>query len=162
VLTQYDADVRDTAARRFDQPGHHSVLGEIALAEGKPLEAVSEFRASDMLPDGPASGCLICLYANLARAYDQANNGDSAIAMFERYVDTPQLRRMEEDADFLAGALKRLGELYDAQGNKAKAASYFARFVDLWKNADPELQPQVAEARRKLQTLSRAETGVPK
>jgi hypothetical protein len=52
-------------------------------------------------------------------------------------------------------ALRRLGELYDAQGNTAKAVEYNVRFTDLWKDADPELQPMVRRAQDRLQALVR-------
>ena len=57
------------------------------------------------------------------------------------------------NARFRAGIIQRLGELYEAQGDKQKAASYYTKFVELWKNADPELQPKVAEVRRALARL---------
>lgn len=40
------------------------------------------------------------------------------------------------------------GAIGDALG--AKAASYYAKFVELWKNADSEMQPTVAEVRQHL------------
>jgi hypothetical protein len=58
------------------------------------------------------------------------------------------------DGLHLAGTYKRLGELYEAKGDREKAASYYLQFVTLWKNADPELQPKVAEVRRRLARLS--------
>jgi serine/threonine protein kinase len=51
-------------------------------------------------------------------------------------------------------ALKRSGELYEAKGDRAKAADRYRRFVDLWKDADPELQPGVREVRARLARLS--------
>jgi hypothetical protein len=83
---------------------------------------------------------------------------DSAITYYERYVTTPVLNRIFQDPQYLAGTLKRLGELYEAKGDRQKAVSVYTRFVELWKDADPELQPKVAEVRRRLQLLSRAET----
>jgi tetratricopeptide (TPR) repeat protein len=129
----------------------------VLLAEGKAIEAVGEFRAGDQAPDGPVSSCAICLYANLAQAFDRANLADSAIIYYERYVTTPMLNRLFQDPQYLAGTLKRLGELYEAKGDRQKAASVYTRFVELWKDADPELQPKVAEVRRRLQILSRTE-----
>ncbi|MEO7455254.1 MAG: protein kinase [Gemmatimonadaceae bacterium] len=155
VIAQYAADVKDTVLLRLRTPGLHNALGEISLAEQKPLEAVKEFRLGDVATDGPASNCRICLTANLARAFDQAGMADSALAAFERYVGTSDASRAEYDKDptFLAGTYKRLGELYEAKNDKAKAASYYRKFVDLWKNADPELQPKVAEVRRRIARL---------
>ena len=155
VLAQYDAELRDSAWRRVKEPARHSALAEIALAERRPTDAVAEFRRADQLPDGPATRCNICLPSMLARAFDRAGMADSAIAMFEKYLATPDVDRMAFDRDpvFLAGTLKRLGELYEAEGERAKAASNYRRFVQLWKNADPELQPKVAEVRRRLARL---------
>jgi hypothetical protein len=58
-----------------------------------------------------------------------------------------------EDQDWLAGSFKRLGELYEAAGDLPKAAANLERFVELWKDADPELQPKVRDARERLQRV---------
>jgi tetratricopeptide (TPR) repeat protein len=134
----------NTAAER------HATLGEIAMAEKRYDDAMKEFVASDM------GYCLSCALPDIARAYDLSGKPDSAIAYFERYVGHAE-RGAELDAVYLAGAHKRLGELYEAKGDRARAATHLAAFVELWKDADPELQPKVKEARARLATLQRAE-----
>lgn len=114
---------------------------------------MDEFRLADRLPDGPATWFAIRAYADLGRAFDQAHLADSAIANFERYIDTPQLNRLPWDATYLAAILRRLGELYEAKGNRTKAIEYYERFVGLWRNADPELKPRVAEVRQRIESL---------
>ena len=52
-----------------------------------------------------------------------------------------------------AWSLQRLGDLYEAKGNNARALDAYARFVDLWKNADPELQPTVRDVRARIDRL---------
>jgi len=52
-----------------------------------------------------------------------------------------------------ANALEYVANHYDRAGNAAKARLYYAQFVELWKNADPELQPRVRAARRRLEQL---------
>jgi tetratricopeptide (TPR) repeat protein/tRNA A-37 threonylcarbamoyl transferase component Bud32 len=159
MLARYTAETKDTAQLREQQPELHTALGEIALAENHPRDAVVAFRAGDQKPDGPAAADVLPLYFNLGRAFDAANEPDSAIAMFEKYVGAPSWGRPWDDADALAGVSKRLGELYEAKGERAKAAAYYQKFVDLWKNADPELQPKVAEVRRRLVRLQKSESG---
>jgi eukaryotic-like serine/threonine-protein kinase len=159
VLAQFDADVKDTVLRHWFEPDRHRALAEIALAERRPREAIDEFRRGDQRSDGPAERCPICVYAELGRAFDQAEMPDSAIVMFERYVSTPHWQRFELATDGLqlAAAYKRLGELYEGRGDRPKAASNYAKFVELWKDADPELQPKVREARARLARLSDTE-----
>ena len=153
VLAQFAADRRDTALTRASAPAVHSVLGEIALAEGQPLAALEEFRRADRLPDGPVHFCDICRHADLGRAFDQAGMADSAIVSFERYLETPHLVRLNLDTRYAARILQRLGELHEAKGNRTKAIEYYGRFVELWRNADPELQPRVAAVRRRIASL---------
>ena len=79
VLADFEASVRDTALRRDVQPDIHTARGWIALAEGKPQDAISEFRRGDLAPDGPANGCTICLPLALGRAFDAASQPDSDV-----------------------------------------------------------------------------------
>jgi len=157
VLAEYDADARDTARKRVDLPDRRTALGWIALADRKPLVAVAELRRGDSLPDGPVQACPGCIGATLGRAFDAANMPDSAIAAYTSYVDgSPPAQKLFIDALNLGPALKRLGELLEAKGDRAKAATYYQRFVDLWRGADPELQQHVSEVRRRLARLSAA------
>jgi tetratricopeptide (TPR) repeat protein len=109
-----------------------------------------------MRADGPVNECTACLPAALGRAFDQANMPDSAIAYFETYLATPALDRtvMDRDPMLLAGVYRRLGELYEARGDRMKAVAYDTRFIDLWKAADPELQPELREVRARLARLT--------
>ena len=121
------------------------------MAEGKYDVAIQNFQSADTLDDGAPIGCATCLTPRLASAYDLAGKPDEAITWFERYVtSTYPYRWRDTDYAFLAGSYKRLAELYDAKGDREKAASYYSKFIDLWKDADPELQPKVAEAKARL------------
>ncbi len=132
----------DDLARRAMYPFHHAALGEIALAEGRPREAMSHFRQSDLGADGlPNTPCAVCVLPTLARAAEQAGWADSARVFWERYVTEVSLERTETDQWFLAMAYRRLQALFAAAGDDAKAETYRARGVALWRNADPELRP---------------------
>jgi tetratricopeptide (TPR) repeat protein len=162
ILAQYDAEVRDTTIRRDQEPYRHRALADIAIAERRPRDAVNEVRAGDRGSDGPVDACASCTYAALGRAFDLAGMPDSAIASFEaslsehyslRYIGNPYKPTLNGDIRHLAGTYKRLGELYEAKGDREKAVTNYTKFVELWKNADPELQPKVAEVKKKLARL---------
>ena len=157
LLGQYDREPIDTVSRRLEDAARHEVLGWIDLSRSHPLSAAADFRRADTVSGAPASACRICIDLNLAEAFQRANLLDSAIAALEHYVNTPDAYRLQHDAIEMAPTLRRLGALYAAKGDRARAAAYDRRFVELWKNADPDLQPQVIETRRFVDELSRME-----
>jgi serine/threonine-protein kinase len=130
---------------------YHTVLGEIALAERKPALALAEFRASQRCPT--------CGIAGVARAYEASGMVDSAVATYERYLATHELDRFTEDADELARAYRRLGDLYFRRGDRAKARDHYTRLLELWKSCDADLRPELVEVRRRLVKLGPATSG---
>ena len=152
ILTQF-AQIKDTALYRSRQPDVHDALGEIALAEKRYSDAISEYRRADLNADGHPIEEPIRVHFNLGRAFDLASQPDSAIAELEALIAVRWDSRLDDDPFRLAGAHKRLGELYDAKGDRERAISHLSKFVELWKNADPELQPAVSDAKRRLTKL---------
>lgn len=53
-----------------------------------------------------------------------------------------------------AFGLYRQAQSYEALGEPAAAAERYARFVELWADADPDLQDLVRDARRRLEALA--------
>jgi tetratricopeptide (TPR) repeat protein len=149
VMATWEREATDTAYRRRSVPGTHIVRGAIAIAERRYAEAVREIRLSDALPDGPRNSCIACTLAPLARAFDAAGMADSAIAAYERYVNVISPFEWPDTYE-LAPAHERLGQLYEAKGNRRLANQHYAKFIELWKDAEPVLQPRVAKARARM------------
>jgi serine/threonine protein kinase/tetratricopeptide (TPR) repeat protein len=154
LLSEYERVV-NPALRRIDESMRRWVWGQVAMAEGRFADAIARFQSY-------ATGsrdCLPCGLAALAQAYDHSGRVDSAIAVYERYVTTPSMFRLDEDRQFtndatqLAPSHKRLGELYEQRGDKEKARSHYSRFVEQWKDSDPELRSTVLEVRERLRRL---------
>ena len=146
---------KDQAAGEPDVEGGRAFFNaHVALADGKYDQAIQLLHVAD------SRFSIFDKYAlaALAHAHDLAGHSDSAIVYFEKFTAYKD-PNMGEDAQFLAGSFKRLGELYDARGDKEKAIANFEKFVDLWKNAEPELQPKVAEVREKLSRLRGSKKG---
>jgi len=151
LLAEYERSI-DPVMRKMQEPLIHRTLGNILLTEHRPQEALREFeldrakQAYDRLIDLPA----------MARAYEMLNMPDSAMVSYERFVTTPKYFRIRYDALYLASGLVRLGELYEARGERTRAIEYYSRFVELWKNADPDLQPRVRAVQSKMEALAGA------
>jgi tetratricopeptide (TPR) repeat protein len=62
------------------------------------------------------------------------------------------------DYTYLAYIHLRRGQLYERLGDAAKAVDHYAKFVEMWADAQPELQPLVEQARGRIAAL-RGEPG---
>jgi tetratricopeptide (TPR) repeat protein len=158
MLAQYQRQVTDTARKREDAPQTQYTLGLIALAEGRGAEASLHFKRSSQQPDGPATFCTACGFREIGEAFVVAGQTDSAIAMFERYLRTPWSERMTLlfDPISLAKVHRELAELYSLHADpesKRKAIEHNRLFIELWKDADVDLQSEVRNARIRLAEL---------
>jgi tetratricopeptide (TPR) repeat protein len=127
------------------------------LAEGKPDSAIAHYRSGDNEPDGlPTSSCIACTPLMIGLAFDRGGHSDSARVYLTKYVEMNGNGRFYLDRFYLAPSLYRLGELYESAGDTKHATEYYGRFVDFWKNADPDLQPRVVEARKRIERMNRA------
>jgi tetratricopeptide (TPR) repeat protein len=130
------------------------VRGMIALGEGKYDSAVTYFRQGDFEADGlPTSSGTVWTPFLIGIAFDKGGHADSARKYLTEYVEMAGNGRNQMDPFNLAPSMFRLGQLYQDAGDTTRAMDYYSRFVDLWKKADPELQPRVAEARRAMAEL---------
>lgn len=157
-LNQFEADTRDTSQLRVESSLHHLAVGQVDIAEKKYDAGIAELWASDTLYDGAPVSCESCALPALARAYDLAGKTDQAIAMLERYAhNTYAFRFANTDPFYLTPTFERLAQLYEQKGDREKAITYYRKFIDLWKGADPELQPRVADAKKRLAALTASE-----
>ena len=99
--------------------------------------------------------CPACGYLWAGEAADAAGRPQEAIAYYERYVGRPWWVRSIVDAWTLGSVIERLGQLHDAQGDTERAAVYYAQFVDLWSEADSDVQPRVEAARARMNDIVR-------
>jgi tetratricopeptide (TPR) repeat protein len=97
--------------------------------------------------------CSLCLLADLGEAYERTAQPDSAVAVLRRYLETPAFFRFTTDSFDLHRVLLALGRSYEALGQPADAAPYYRRFVELWSDADADLQPRVDRVRARLAEL---------
>jgi len=86
----------------------------------------------------------------LVRDYAERGDTDRAIAQYVRLITFDP----KSPSRTLINPLYhyRLAKLYDQKGLKDKAKAQFERFLDLWKDADPD-QPEVEDAKTRLKAL---------
>jgi tetratricopeptide (TPR) repeat protein len=88
-------------------------------------------------------------------AFEALGKTDSVVVRYEKWLGRRDLGGYWADARNLPRAYERLGQLYDEKGDLEQAAGYYALFVELWADADPELQPRVQAARARMEVIVR-------
>ena len=128
----------------------------MAYGEGRFTDAVSSLTLAEQEFDSFFAGLgARQLSWDLARAFDQAGMADSAIARYEMSLDYGDAFELFEGTRQIPITLERLARLYDSSGDLERAAGYYGRFVELWADADPDLQPRVEAARARLEEIVR-------
>ena len=80
-----------------------------------------------------------------AHPHDLAGHADSAIALYQRYLGRASqldVRLLWLDPAHLAETFEALGRNYENRAQPDSAANYYQALLDLWKNADPMLEPK--------------------
>ena len=156
LLRRFEAERLDTVTgpTEWFQDQLNIAKARIAFGERRWNDALVAWKTMDTWPDGPSLyQKSIGLLRFSGTVYDSAGMTDSAIVTYERYLSTPTYHRLEYDEFSLASIYERLGQLYERARNPKRASFFYEKFIDLWKDADPELQPRVQEARRRIAQL---------
>jgi tetratricopeptide (TPR) repeat protein len=120
----------------------------IDLAEGRTEEADDRLTLA-------VEGNLQAIYylPDLARARHLGGRTNGAISALEDFLEVRHPRRMHRVPGQLGPVLLHLGELHEEVGDPDSAADAYSRLVELWRDADPELQPRVEHAADRLRSL---------
>ena len=147
LMSEYNRLIPEGVRRGW--AGRHYANANIARAEHRYADALTEYRAQR-----DESGCGLCTFFDQAMTFDEMHQSDSALIYFDRYLATPDPNRIWDDGWELGPVYKRAGELHEAKGDRKQALDDYNKFVDLWKNADTELQPVVRDVRSRIARLA--------
>ena len=150
LLGRFEAEVPEAyRTGRSIEETYQFIDATLALAGGAPAEALRIHRSRDM------RSCVLCGVLGPAKAFEAMGQADSAIAYYEGYLNANSAQRAAWDNENLGPTYERLAQLYDESGDLENASLYYARLVELWKDADAELQPRVRAAQARLEEIVR-------
>ncbi len=136
----------------------HGVKARIAWGHGRPDRALDNLRQIET-ERTPASVISVIPFSGLPQerflrgeVLNALGRFDEAHSWFSAFHEHSAWGRVH-----IAPAHFRSGEIDERLGRLDEAALHYASFAELWKDADPELRPLVAEARARVDRL-RAET----
>jgi tRNA A-37 threonylcarbamoyl transferase component Bud32/tetratricopeptide (TPR) repeat protein len=130
-------------------------VGSIAAAEQQWDRAVTAFLAWNASPMPTSMHLYNRGFAEAARALERLGKPDSAIVLLERALAVPSIAGGPRyEITWYAQGLQQLGELHEARGDRAKATEYYARYLQLLKDAEPPMSAQVSAVRAKYERLT--------
>ena len=135
---------------------YHHLMGMIELEKENFSRAIKYFEKSkSLLPFPCGLGPFVndqALFADpLALAYLKVGELDKAQKEYGRIASITT--GILYWGDIYAKSFYMLGKISEEQGNKTKAVEYYKKFLDLWKEADPDLS-EVEDARKSLEDLA--------
>jgi tetratricopeptide (TPR) repeat protein len=130
-------------------------LGSIAAAERRWQEAADAFIAWNQALHPSAFHLYNRGLAEAANALGRIGQPDSAIVLLERAMGTPSIAGgTGYEATWYAQGLQQLGELYEAKGERAKAAEYYQKYLTLLRDAEAPMDAQVRAVREKYERVT--------
>ena len=135
MILESHSDHMDPPPDAVPNPWWQAAWGLIALDVSRPLEAVERFRLWD-----EGIGCPVCALGDLARALEAAGRPDSALVVWERYLEVSDPQRIEWDPYYLGIARGRLAALYAADGRGSEATAMRESLDRQWSEADPQIR----------------------
>jgi tetratricopeptide (TPR) repeat protein len=150
MRARFEAEVPEAYRRgRSVEESYRVQDAYLQLSEGKYEEALRQIRSVD------PGRCSMCGFLESAKIFEALGRPDSAIAYYEGYLGASSTQRAAWDNENLGPTYERLAELYDEKGDLENASLYYARLVELWQDADAELQPRVKAAQTRLEEILR-------
>ena len=150
-----DRAADSSTAGRFAPTLAASLRAHVAAVGGRDGEALAVLDAAEWEAAAPVF---------VSEAYDRyfraellqrVGREDEALGWYGSIAE-----RAAYELVYLAPAHRRQAEIYARRGQPDLAAQHYRRFIELWSEADPELQPVVAEARSRLEGLEGDNKGV--
>lgn len=126
-------------------------LGAIAAAEGQWEKAANAFLDWNRAPFVSSAHFYNQGLTEAATALQRLNKTDSARVLLERAVQSPSLALgWMYELTWYSQALQKLGDIYAARGDRAKATEYYEKYVTLMKDAEAPVTTQLAQVKVKL------------
>lgn len=148
VLREFEEEVPSEFHDQF-RVRNQSAQALVLLQQGDPdgaIQVLEEIRISRQ--------CRACFAERMGwalreagRLEEAANEWESALAWDDFY------HSIEWQFTQNLWVLQRLPSLYEELGDAPRAVEHYRRLVEVWANADPELQARVREAHAKIATL---------
>ncbi len=136
---------RTNEGNKADEASYHLLKGEIELHQGNYGKALEHLETANTLQNSSY------YLESLAYYYFRLGDWENAIPIYEKIIHEYISLGWEGQECWVKSHLQ-LGKAYEEAGNMTRAIEYYNRFLELWKEADPDL-PDLLEVKSRLEQL---------
>lgn len=147
ILRRFEAEV-PAELRAGHGARNGAVRAFIDLHHGEPEKAVRTLEMARA-----AESCRFCFAERMGWALRDAGRLEEAAREWEVAVAKDGFLDLGSQLAHRLWTLQRLPPLYEQLGDTAEALRHYRRIVELWRDADAELQPRVDHARERIAAL---------
>ncbi|HAY35962.1 MAG TPA: hypothetical protein DCY57_03140 [Bacteroidetes bacterium] len=163
MLASFLGETEKALEYRALHNAYHQREGDDVEAFGRIHDAIVEaktggdidFALAEIQAGAENIGCYSegCWQNVMGEIEESRGNREKAMEHYMAYTDGFRLFKLRMDEGTIATTNFRLGALNEELGNLDEAIRRYTYFADRWNDADADLQPQVAEARRRIGVL---------
>jgi tetratricopeptide (TPR) repeat protein len=131
-------------SNRSDQADFYMLKGEVEVAEKRYEEAVDSFQTAASLGRD-------WVEETLGYAFWKSGDLNKAAGKYEEYLKSYQVLGNETLERWIL-AHYELAKVFEQKGQPEEATKYYERFLEIWKDGDPDL-PVLIDAKKRLAKL---------
>ncbi len=134
-------------SNRGDQANFYMLKGEVEVAQKRYDEAVDSFQTAASLGE-------IWVEESLGYAFWKSGNLDKAANKYQEHLQNYRISGNETLERWIL-AHYELARIFEQKGQPEEAVKYYERFLEIWKDGDPDL-PVLIDAKKRLVKLKGA------
>jgi tetratricopeptide (TPR) repeat protein len=127
-----------------DQAAFYLLKGEVELAQKRYDEAINSFKTAASLGRSNVS-------ESLGYAFLRSGNLEKAAEKYEEFLKNYRIYGSETLERWILSHYE-LAKIFEQKGQPEEAIKYYERFLEIWKDGDPDL-PVLIDAKRRLAKL---------
>jgi tetratricopeptide (TPR) repeat protein len=131
-------------SNRGDQANFYMLKGEVEVAQKRYHEAVDSFQTAASLGE-------LWVEESLGYAFWKSGNLDKAANKYQEHLQNYRIGGNETLERWIL-AHYELARIFEQKGQPEEAVKYYERFLEIWKDGDPDL-PVLIDAKKRLTKL---------
>jgi tetratricopeptide (TPR) repeat protein len=132
---------------KFDKARYYVLMGRMEYLK-KNYNAAIDYLNQSVASTIPTDHLIGVCFDILGDIFIETGRLNLAQKEFEKIISLTSARKF--NGDIASPAHYKLAQVYEQKGWEGKAIDQYKKFIELWKDCDPELRPMVEDAKSRI------------